>query len=101
METENKATKLLAQMRTEIDEVLSAVEDHSIEPKTSTGPSENELDRHDWKLYAHGTGSWIRNTLDFQDLARKIDENGGKVRIGKYVYQLRGDQKQFIARFPI
>ena len=52
-----------------------------------------------WKQWKNGGGAWIFTDEAPSKLANRIEENGGSLRIGGYIYQLRCEDK-FIVRFP-
>lgn len=55
-----------------------------------------------WKRYPRGSGMWIKADLpEAEPLKKELEKYGGRLRVGGYDYRFSGDEKQFIARFPV
>jgi hypothetical protein len=58
-----------------------------------------EIESLPWKLWAKSNGCWIFADKAPLQIPEKIKVNGGSLRIGEYIYQLRCNGK-FVIRFP-
>lgn len=59
---------------------------------------EDDLEKIKWKKFSRGNAEWTYSDLA-EKLATKLKENGGSLKIGDYVYELR--HEKFIVRIKL
>ena len=101
-----KALEELSLINGEIEEKLTKPSSQG--PPSQLGFTLQELDSLHWKQYTSGKGSWIfpkeydgtpSKDPVISRLTQKLEKEGA-LTIHGHKYQLSGDNKQFLGRFP-
>ena len=92
------ATKLLLKIRDLANEYLQSLTKGSQEDESTF---EVALGQLPWRAFERGPDNWIfSNEPDAKELRSRLEENGGKVQIGRFLYQFSGN-KRFITRHEL